>query len=279
MSTTTLTFYDIATRPPVEKSCCAPNPWKARQALNFKSLSYKTTWVDIPNIPKVRRDLNVPPCRKFADGSDFYTLPILHDPSTNSLLGDSFDIAVYLQKTYPDSGAGNLFPDQNQKLDYTFTQDPAPLVPLTECRDSPFPDYALFNVNVDAAFTAHVQQIVQNFPFDPATIEATKAEFVRRAGLAGVARWEDFALVGEAREKTMRSFERTLGDLAVLFLRDPTGPFLLGSTPCYADLIVGGWLHMMGVTLPEREWEEVKGWHGGVFGRLVEALEVFGEVK
>jgi glutathione S-transferase len=269
-----IVFYDISMRPPVEKTCCSPNPWKTRLALNFKGLPYTTSWVALPDISKVRRNLNVPPCRKFADGTDFFTLPIISDPATHSLLGDSFDIAVYLQTTYPHSGAGDLFPPQT--LDYVFAPDLAILVPLSECRDSQFPEYAKFNVNVDAAFSAHVQLTIQCFPFDPATAEISKAEFVRRAG---VTRWEDFALVGEAREKTKESLRNMLGGLAKLFLRDTTGPFVLGTRACYADFIVGAWLRMMCATLPESEWEELRSWHGGLFGRLHDALEVYAEVK
>jgi glutathione S-transferase len=268
-----IVFYDIAVRPPVEKNCCSPNPWKARLALNFKRVSYSTTWVALPDIPTVRNSLNVPACRKFADGSDFFTLPIIKDPAHESLVGDSFDIAVYLQETYPNAGAGNLLP--RQTLDYTYSH-PAILVPLSECRESEFSEYAKFNMNVDAAFTMHVQLTVQGFPFDPAVEEATKAEFVRRAGLSS---WEDFALVGEAREKTMASFRDTLGGLAKLFPGGEDKPFLLGETASYADMIIGGWLRMMQVTLPKGEWEQVRSWHGGLFSRLHDALDVYAEVK
>lgn len=51
-------------------------------------------------------------------------------------------------------------------------------------------------MSVDGAFTAHTQLSVQCFPFDPATAEISKAEFVRRAGASS---WKDFELVGEAR--------------------------------------------------------------------------------
>ncbi|GMG26484.1 hypothetical protein OAory_01087080 [Aspergillus oryzae] len=272
-SSKSIVFYDIAMRPPREKTCCAPNPWKARLALNFKGVPYSTSWVPLPDIAKVRRSLQVPACRKFADGTDFFTLPIIEDPATDASVGDSFDIAVYLQKTYPTSGAGDLFPPQT--LDYTFTH-PTILIPLSKCRDNEFPEYAKFNMNVDAAFTAHTQLALQGFPFDPATAETSKAEFVRRAGMTS---WEDFALVGEARQKVMDSFREMLGGLAKLFVRDPSGPFLLGTRPSYADLIVGGWLRMMRATLPQSEWEEVSSWHDGLFGRLHDALEVYAEVK
>ncbi|KAF6802780.1 glutathione s-transferase [Colletotrichum sojae] len=271
-----ITFYDIATRPPVEESNCSPNPWKARMALNFKGVPYKTTWVAPADIEKVRKGLNVPPVRKFADGEDFYTLPVISDPSTGALVGDSFDIAGYLQKTYPDSGAGDLFPPQ--ALDYDF-EHPSILVPLSDCRESEHPAYAKFNVNMDAMFTAHVQLTTQGFPFDPATEEATKALFVHRASAYGIKSWADFALEGEARQTVMESFEQALGGPARLFREDPNGPFLLGTRASHADFIVGGWLRMFYVTLPESEWKEITSWHDGIFGKLHEALKVYAEVK
>lgn len=265
-----IVFYDIAMRHPIEQNCCSPNPWKARYVLNFKGLPYSTRWVALPDIARVRKSLHVPPTRKFADGTDYYTLPMLEDPATGSLVGDSFDIAVYLQKTYPDAG-GDLFPPQT--LDYEFHQDLP--IPLSERRGE-HPEYAKFNEMVDTAFSVHVQLGVQNLPFEPATAEASRAEFVRRAGVSS---WEEFALVGEAREKVKASFRDTLGGLSKLFLRDTSGPFLLGTKVSYGDLIVGAWLQMMRVTLPESEWEELRKWHGGVFGRLHDALEVYAEVK
>ncbi|KAI0663613.1 hypothetical protein C8Q70DRAFT_906879 [Cubamyces menziesii] len=277
MSTTSdaIAFYDIAMRPPREETCCSPNPWKARFALNFKRVPYSTTWVPLPDIPKVRKSLSVPACRKFADGTDFCTLPIIEDRTTGALVGDSFDIAVYLQKTYPDSGAGDLFPPQTFDYELDFNGGWL-LIPLSEYRDKEYPEYAKFNAMVDAAFTTHVQLAAPNLPFDPETEEASRAQFIRRAG---VKRWEDFILVGEAREKMKESFRETLSGLAKLFMKDTSGPFLLGTKASYGDLIVGAWLRMMRVTLPESEWEELRSWEGGVFGRLHDALDEFAEVK
>ncbi|KAJ5550577.1 glutathione S-transferase-like protein ustS [Penicillium sp. DV-2018c] len=263
---TPITFYDIATTPPSEKTCCSPNPWKTRLALNFKNRPFKTKWIQMPDITNVRKGLNLPACRKFADGTDYYTLPIIEDHEKNTKVGDSFDIAAYLQTTYPDSGE-DLFPAQ--KLDYVYDCGPA-AVPLTECRESDYPEYAKFNVNVDAAFTAHVVLAVGGFPFDPATEEASKAEYVRRMGAS---RWEDFVVTGEVREQVKGSFKDMLGGLAKLF--KDGGPFILGAKATYADLIIGAWLRMFHATLPESEWEEVRAWHGGLFGRLHDALDVY----
>ncbi|QKX63528.1 uncharacterized protein TRUGW13939_10699 [Talaromyces rugulosus] len=270
-----ITFYDISMRPPTEVHCCSPNPWKTRYALNFKDVSYSTSWVPLPSISKVRRGLDLPATRKFADGSDFYTLPIISDPSTNSIVGDSFDIAVYLQQTYPNSGAGNLLPPQ--KLDYTFSQNQALAVPLSNRTAAGFEEYAQFNINVDAAFTTHVLLMVQNLPFDPATAEQSKTESLRRAGLTN---WADLDIHGAAREQLLNSFQDALAELAKLYEKDPSGPFVLGTQPSYADCIVGGWLRMSSVCLPASEWEQLRGWHDGVFGRLHDTLqEEFGQMN
>ncbi|CAL5866356.1 uncharacterized protein PFLUO_LOCUS564 [Penicillium psychrofluorescens] len=271
-----IVFYDIAFRPPLAESTCAPNPWKARYALNFKGVPYTTEWVQMSEISKVRRTVGAPASRKFADGSDYYTLPMLTDSTTNSIIGDSFDIAAYLQKTYSVSGAGDLFPAQT--LDFVYEHDLALFAPLSvraADADDNLRAYAQFNTHVDAAVSAHVPLLAHGLPFDPATAETIRAEFVRRAGVAS---WDDLAIRGEARAKMMDSLCATLAPLAEMFNRDAAGPFLLGRRASYADLIVGGWLRMMSVTMPPEEWVDVRAWHGSVFGRLHEALEEYAEV-
>ncbi|KAI1413676.1 hypothetical protein F5Y13DRAFT_160849 [Hypoxylon sp. FL1857] len=265
--TETMDFYDIAMRRPA-----AVNPWKARLALNFKGVPYKTTWVPIPKIGEVRRSLGVPACRKLADGSDFYTLPLLVDPNTNSKIGDSLDIAIYLQKTYPGSGAGDLFPPQ--VLDYTYDQDlPAWAPPLSKPREDEYVEYSKFNMHVDRAFSAHVGLMGSYMPLDS---QASKDELVRRAGVKS---WDDFEIKGEAREKMIESLRIMLGDLAKIFTKDTSGPFILGKQASHADFIVGGWLYMMHGTLPDNEWQEVRSWHGGIFASLFDSLQKYAEVK
>ncbi|KAI0835300.1 hypothetical protein F5Y06DRAFT_289203 [Hypoxylon sp. FL0890] len=260
-------FYDIAMRRPA-----SVNPWKARLALNFKGIAHKTIWVPLPDIGKVRQGLGVPACRTLPDGSDYYTLPILVDPNTGSKIGDSFDISVYLQKTYPESGDGDLFPAQ--VLDYTFDQDLPPWAPpLSKPREDEYAEYAKFNMHIDRAFSAHVSLMGFYIPFDS---QESKDELIRRAGVKS---WDDFEIKGEAREKMIESFRLMLGDLAKLFSKDTSGPFILGKQASYADLIVGGWLYMSHATLPDNEWQEVRSWHGGIFGRLFDGLQRYAEVK
>ena len=231
-------------------------------ALNFTNTSYRTTWVPLPGVATTRKKLGIPACRKHGDGTDFLTLPILYDPMTTSSstqqestsVGDSFDIALHLHNKHssPDSGRPLLFPPSSIAL------------------------HRSFNAHVDALFSLNGVQLT-DMPFDPASAEASRAEFARRAG---VSRWEDLEIPqgSEERKKKLAAFEAALGSgLAAWFVRHDGGPFLEGRTPMYADLIVGGWLQMMRNCLPE--WKELRGWHGGLWGRLSDALEERTEVS
>lgn len=278
---TPLILYDIAMRPPFAENCCSNNCWKARLALNFKALPYTTEWVPLPDVASTRRRLGVPACRKFADGSDFLTLPILSDPNAGALIGDSFDIAVHLQRKYPDAGVGSLFPPLPARVVGYRYGDVALPIPLTECRDADgFGDYARFNVEVDAAFSANLGLASKCMPFDPVWEEEIKASWAKRAGLKS---WDDIKIEGEVREKVKEGMKAMMGRLWEEVLteggREGDGVFVLGKTPCHADLIVGGWLRLLRATLGKEEWEEVRGWHGGFWGRQHDALEVYAEVK
>lgn len=70
-----LILCDISS--PLQPRSYAPNPSKARLALSFKRVPFETTWIDILDIPDVRKGLNCPAVRKLDDGSDYYTLPML----------------------------------------------------------------------------------------------------------------------------------------------------------------------------------------------------------
>ncbi|KAH6689724.1 hypothetical protein F5X68DRAFT_204193 [Plectosphaerella plurivora] len=269
-----LVLYDVAFRPPYASNACAPNPWKARYALNFKNVPYSTHWVQMHQIKEARQSLGVPPGRQFADGTDFYTLPMLSGPGITTI-GDSFDIAAFLEEKFPGEGAGDLFPDQ--ELPYKCPIVMEVLVPLSERPEGSHAAYARFNTEVDTAFSLHAQLMGQGMVWDPKYEADIKAEFVRRVGAES---WEAMGVYGEARTKVFGALKDTVKDLAEMFQKDTSGPFLLGEVPSYADVIVGGWLRMCSRTLPGEEWKDVEGWYDGVFGRLHWALQRrFGDVK
>lgn len=244
------------------------------------------------DIPQTRQRLGCAAVRRFDDGSDFYTLPMLRDAATGGVIGDSFEIAVYLEERFPNAGAGSLFPEPDATSadaaaaaaaaaapppcwrDYVSPhKDIAFLVPLSPAAESgAHADYARFNQSVDATFTAYVTLVAHNMPFNPSTAEATRAMFAKRARLQS---WDDVKVEGVARVAMRSAFKDGLASLAALFEGAPIGPFLEGARATYADCIIGGWLAMMAATMPADEWADFKTWHGGVFGRLHDALQQY----
>lgn len=268
--TKALVLYDISSS--IQPLSYAPNPSKARLALGFKGVPFETNWIDIIDISNVRKELGCPATRKLNDGSDYYTLPMLRDAASGKIIGDSFDIANYLEDNFPDSG-GSLFPEDSTGtgLDYESPNKDTPIhAPITTNEGSKNGAYAKFNLHVDATFSAYTVLVAQNMPFNPETAEATKALFVKRAHLKS---WDDWSIHGETREQVKTAFKEALKSLAEWFMVHKDGPYLEGKKANYADLIVGGWLNFMFTCLPTGENADLAAWHGGVFGRLHDALQ------
>ncbi|KAK4551412.1 hypothetical protein LTR86_011178 [Recurvomyces mirabilis] len=250
-----IVFYDIASKQPL--TTFGPNPWKTRLALNFKGLPYKTQWVQMPDISRVREELGIPANRTLPDGTPYHTLPAMNDN------------ALHLDSAHPDTP--RLFRPDTHGLT------------------------AAFNAYVDGIFTKHVG-LSTKMPFDAAVEEEVMAIFAKRAG---VEKLDDVQPSEEERKSLLSSFQSGLGELAKAYQhtggttdwiwrpngtdqaqrqRPPAGRKgteiqLDGDEFVYADFIVGAWLKMMEGSIPDSEWQLVREWHGGIWGRLVDALE------
>jgi len=244
-----IVLYDLAGGPPENPTkLTAPNPWKARYALNFKGVDHRTEWVDLPDVPSVRQSLGVETKDKHPDGTPYYTLPILKDDNTGKLIGQAFDIAVHLEKTYPNGPS--LFPGGN--------------IGLT----------AAFNDYIEALLSPFIVLNLDEFPFNPKTEKTSKAKLAARFGKKS---WEDCLLRVDARRELLVKFEAELEKLAGYFEATP-GPFLQGGeAPTFADFIVGA--RLMALECALKEWDEVQTWHGGIWARLHRALAPWREVK
>ncbi|KAH7323155.1 hypothetical protein B0I35DRAFT_427204 [Stachybotrys elegans] len=239
-SVSAIRLYDIVVSSPAKPY--SPNPWKVRYALNFKGVQFATEWVAQLDIPATRKRLGLDPVRFLANGEPLHTLPVLQDVSNDKLVGDSFDIAVYLDEQYPD--APRLF---HHSLGL----------------------YAAFNAHINSIFTNGVILCTQGVSFKPGTEAQCKAEFCRRANVQA---WEQLVVTGEARQGVLDAFKVALGDAAKYF-RFSEGPFLGGKAPDYADMIIGGWLMFFSLTVAE--WEDIRTWDNGLWGKLHDGLEPY----
>lgn len=263
-------LYDISSSK--QPHSFASNPSKARLALRFKGVPFTTTFVDVPDITEVRKALNCAATRKLGDGTDYYTLPMLRVPSSGKVIGDKFEIATWLDDTFPDSG-GRLFDLDGMRTGFDYQsphKDTVFFAPITTNEGAKHARYAEFNLNVDATFSGNMALYGYFLPFKPETAEREKNFMAQRAGMKS---WEDLKVESEARVPLIAAFQDSLTSLAQLFMIHQDGPYLEGKTANYADLIVGGWLNMLSYIMPEAEWREFVTWHDGVFGRLHEALQ------
>ncbi|KAF7364559.1 Glutathione S-transferase-like protein ustS [Mycena venus] len=94
-----IVFFDIPSSLP--DKAWSPNTWKIRYVLNFKGLSYKTVWLEGPEIEPKLREMGAAPTRNKPNGRPHYTLPLIHDLSTGVIIAELSRIAVYLDATYP----------------------------------------------------------------------------------------------------------------------------------------------------------------------------------
>ncbi|CAE6422998.1 unnamed protein product [Rhizoctonia solani] len=110
-----IVFYDILS----EHGYWSPNTYKTRLTLNYKRLPYRVEYVSYPDIAPKLKELGV----RATNPTSFitYTLPMIADPSSDptgkpTYVVDSFDIAVYLDKTYPAPKHPAVFPSGTRAI-------------------------------------------------------------------------------------------------------------------------------------------------------------------
>lgn len=223
-----------------------------RFALNYQGIPYVTEWVEWPDIEPRCIELGIPPTAKKADGSARYTLPAIHDPATGVFLADSLLIAEYLAKTYPDAPA--LFPNNTVAL------------------QAPFSDAfraKLSNRCILGILSSQVRVML------PRSAEAFRTRFEAQFG----ARLEDLVPRGEAADAEWVKFEAGMGEIATLYTKTD-GPFLMGNTACWADLVAAAyaiwWRTIWGEE--SEEWKRISAWNGGLWSKLLDSLKDYQQV-
>ncbi|KAF2768550.1 hypothetical protein EJ03DRAFT_375235 [Teratosphaeria nubilosa] len=108
-------LYDLPDRHNPPKSWSL-NPWKARAALNFKGLSYKTQWVEYPDIEPLFKSFGIPPNDPNINPNYPYSIPAAHFPDGKYIM-DSLAIAKQLERIQPSPSLqlDNGYVDKTQK--------------------------------------------------------------------------------------------------------------------------------------------------------------------
>ncbi|KAF5318027.1 hypothetical protein D9619_012146 [Psilocybe cf. subviscida] len=238
-------FYDIATRN--HQGTVSSNTLRTSLCLHFKGLAFKTEWIELPDIERFSIENGIAATSTKEDGSPFYTLPAIYDTSTGTKLADSWEIALYLDKTYPDTP--RLLPKGTIALQRAFTDSLPGL----------FAPGALFNVE-------GIHKTIS-----PGGLARYEQLLVERAGKP----LEELIPKGDDAVSGWAKYQESLEKLDAWYATSD-GPFLAGDTPVWADFIVGAmFIAHRGIFGKEHDarWKELAGWHNGRWGRLVELLE------
>ncbi|KAF7364577.1 Glutathione S-transferase-like protein ustS [Mycena venus] len=261
-----IVFYDIpsslpdkAWSPNTWKTRCATSIWPdvqsadsktltmvpdGRYALNFKGLSYRTVWLEYPEIEPKLREMGAAPTRNKPDGRPHYTLPLIHDLSTGVVIAESSRIAAYLDATYPDTP--RLMPEGTIGFHFAFEDAALALLP-------PIWKYAI------PASCAKLNPVSEAY-FRP-TREAT----------FGVA-MKDMMPTGEADVVEWQKVKNSFGKMDGWIRDNSEGSvYLMGDAPCYADLWMAAYVIWIKLVLPEK-FEDLKSWHDGRWAKLAENM-------
>jgi glutathione S-transferase len=74
-----------------------------RYALNYKSIPFKTEFIEYPDIELVSKKIGAGPTGKLPDGKPLYTVPLIYDEDTKIAVSNTIDIAIYLDERFPDT--------------------------------------------------------------------------------------------------------------------------------------------------------------------------------
>ncbi|KAH8992597.1 hypothetical protein EDB86DRAFT_3079196 [Lactarius hatsudake] len=227
----------------------SPNVWKTRIVLNYKSIPHKTEWVEFPDIAALAQRVGASHTVLLHGGQPLYTVPILRDPTTEQSLSESLQIALNLERTYPDTPP--LFPrgmeDAIIAFDDQFTDSVGDaLAPLLLARI-----WAQLNEGSKLYFrTARERMLGQSL------------ESLTPPGAQTAARW---AALREALEPFAKDADA----------RGQSDTFLMGDRETYADVVAACWLatgrRIWGADT--QEWAELETWHGGRWGRLTRSFK------
>ncbi|KDQ50539.1 hypothetical protein JAAARDRAFT_199937 [Jaapia argillacea MUCL 33604] len=246
-----ITLYDIPAAS-IKDRAWSPNTWKARFALNIKGIPYKTVWLEYTEIEPALLKLGAKATDTKPDGRPHYTLPVIHDPSTNAVVSDSYAIAEYLDAQYPDTIP--LFPKGSAALQAGFVRA--------------LQDLALSNVWVILLPATHDR-------LNPGELSQDYFRRTREARFGKTL--EELCPEGKERKETWGLVRRgwSLVDGWFKKNRDGEGDFVIGKEVTFVDVFIVSFLLWFKLILGEdsEAWKSVLTWDEGRWGKMLEAFE------
>ncbi|KAF2869997.1 hypothetical protein BDV95DRAFT_93860 [Massariosphaeria phaeospora] len=204
-------LYDIPTKAPPK--AWSLNPWKNRMVLNYKGIDYRTEWVEYPDVRPTLKSFGLLPNDPNGPGYyTEYTIPaIRYEDGTYSM--ESWKIVQELEKQYPTPSL---------HLDDPIT---------VQVRDR-------ISSILDPIRGVLIPRMPRGLLSEPS------GEYIVRT------REKQFGMPLEQVEKELggeqawKEVEQPAKEVAEL-LKKNGGPFFLGKTISYADMILASYLHFL----------------------------------
>ena len=213
--------------------------------MNYKNIPYRTEWVEYPDIEPLSKNLGIKPTGKKPDGTPFYTLPAIHDPSTGTFLAESFLIAEYLEDTYPTP---SIFPHGTKSLQHAFQN----------------------SIGEKLAFVRYFM-----LPCVLPKLGTQRSEeYFSRTKELSLGRPLKI-LEGAEKAKEWAKFKDVMSNIDECIAKtDAKGPFVMGDTVSWADFFISAFLIYLKSILGEdsEEWKEVASWNEGRWKNLLHVL-------
>ncbi|KAG6826521.1 hypothetical protein H0H92_015493 [Tricholoma furcatifolium] len=246
---TPLVLYDIITAKGHE--CWSPNVWRVRLALNYKQIPYRTEWVEYPDIGKVGREIGAKPTTPVPDGSGtlLWTCPMILDPNhldaegKATAVSESSIIIKYLDDTYPEI---KVIPDGTEAMQQAWfslivenVHSRIKFVAVPRCPDILSPRGREYFITTREKWWG---------PLDKMCPDRETAWKAVQEGLDNVAQ----ALDANGGKENLR---------------------VVPGKPTYADFVLVAPLLWARSTVTEEEFETLKSWNDGRWGKIVEQSE------
>ncbi|ESK85104.1 hypothetical protein Moror_3619 [Moniliophthora roreri MCA 2997] len=239
-----ITLYDVGPNANLEHPSVSPHVRKARYTLHYKNIPYTVSWVNFFTLEETAKRVGAAPTGTRADGTPKYTVPFIVDSSTGAVVSDSYLIAVYLDKTYPDTP--RLVPEGTGALQWAFAElifsKIMPIVGIVR---------PLMESGNDPEFVKGIEKA-----YGPATKLSDEQKVAAWAAVKGAL--DDIAKWYPARDEE--------GNKAT---------YLTGERPIYADFSFIPIFYVVKMLFEDssEQWKDLASWNGGRWARMLEAVE------
>ena len=215
----------------------------ARFVLGYKNLPFETVWVEYPDIAPKLKEIGASPSKR-SDGSELYTVPVLSDPNTGAVITDSWVIAEYLDKTYPEEP---IFPKGSKGLISAFESA------LGALRGAAF------------RFCILRSSEILN--------ERSREYFVTTREVALGDKVDEWSTEGSKRDAHWAIIEKDFYGSAKKWYERSEGKWLMGDAFSYADIILATQSLWYKRVYRDEEWKRVASLHDGKWEKHLAEVE------